>query len=102
MCVLAAGYRRYLRWQFQRAECYELQLVTSAGHEGARSAARSMHQRFAHTARSDAQLHQHAFTDGRVSAELFRPADRYTYQFPVSENRSRDFGREPKSKLNAN
>lgn len=87
--VLAAGHRRHLRRQFQGAECHELQLAAGAGHESAGSATRSVHQRLAHTTGSDAQLHQHALADGRVGAELFRPADRYTHQFPVSENHSR-------------
>jgi len=87
--VLAAGHRRHLRWQFQGAKRHELQLVAGAGHEGAGPAAWSMHQRLAHTAGFDAPLHQHALADGRVGAELFRSADRYTHQFPVSENRSR-------------
>lgn len=79
VCVLAAGYRRYLRRKFQGAKRHELQLAAGAGHEGAGSATRSMHQRFTNAARSDAEFYQHTLAYGRVGAELFRPADCYTY-----------------------
>lgn len=84
MRLLLAGHHGHVQGQFQGAERDQLELVAGAEHQGARSKARPVRERFPIPARSHPQLYPHPLPDGRAGAELLRSAHRNSHQFPVS------------------